>query len=76
MHHPQSCGFPPCPHPAAETLRLLVEGDDLAIVACHQHAHWLRCYVEEDALVRIVDGSPEGSREHIPPSPYWTEGLG
>jgi hypothetical protein len=66
---PEPCGFPSCSHSAALTLQLLVEGEDVAMRVCQQHAQWLRIYAEEDPNVQLVDEDPERSRQDPPGTP-------
>lgn len=34
---------------------MLVDGQEAEMVTCQSHAHWLREYVEEDAVVHLLD---------------------
>jgi hypothetical protein len=49
------CAFDPCPDRAADAVRLLVDGDEVLILACARHASWLRAYSDEDPDVQELD---------------------
>jgi hypothetical protein len=50
---PAPCAFAPCSHDAVETLRLVVDGEEVTVSTCRRHACWLRAYAEEDAAVQL-----------------------
>ena len=56
MEHPEgACALPPCGRDAVVSLRMLVDGQEAEMATCQSHAHWLREYVEEDAVVHLLD---------------------
>lgn len=48
-----ACSFPPCPRPAAVTLRVQVPGGESVLSVCQPHADWLRTYADEDDAIQL-----------------------
>jgi hypothetical protein len=59
MAPPGPCVFEPCPRLVVLTLQLNVDGRDLSVATCEHHAHWVRCFAEEDDAVRLVGENSE-----------------
>jgi len=57
------CAFAPCARPAAETLPVIVDGDERDLSACRLHADWLRAYADEDAAVQVVGDLPRAASD-------------